>query len=61
MQHILHDIYCSAQHDQCSLIIRTFWLHGLVGADLRPDTYMQNVRQVPGFRLPQLHHQLEPY
>jgi hypothetical protein len=38
MQHGLHDIYCSAQHDQCSLIIRTFWLHGVVGADLRPDT-----------------------
>jgi hypothetical protein len=37
MQHGLHDIYCSAQHDQCSLIIRTFWLHGVVGADLRPD------------------------
>jgi hypothetical protein len=41
MQHGLHDIYCSAQHDQCSLIIRTFWLHGVVGADLRPDNYPQ--------------------
>jgi hypothetical protein len=38
MQYGLHDIYCSAQHDQCSLIIRTFWLHGVVSADLRPDT-----------------------
>jgi hypothetical protein len=38
MQHGLYDIYCSAQHDQCSLIIRTFWLHGVVGADLRPDS-----------------------
>jgi hypothetical protein len=27
------------QHDQCSLIIRTFWLHGVVGADLHPDTH----------------------
>jgi hypothetical protein len=39
MQHGLHDIYCSAQHDQCLLIIRTFWLHGVVGADLRPDIF----------------------
>jgi hypothetical protein len=39
MQHVLHNIYCSAQHDQCSLIIHIFWLHGVVGADLRPDIY----------------------
>jgi hypothetical protein len=39
MQHGLHNIYCSAQHDQCSLIIHTFWLHGVVGADLHPDTH----------------------
>jgi hypothetical protein len=37
MRHSLYDIYYSAQHDQWSLIIRTFWLHGVVGADLRPD------------------------
>jgi hypothetical protein len=41
MQHGLHDIYCSAQHDQCSLIIHTFWLHGVVGADLRPDNLVK--------------------
>jgi hypothetical protein len=37
MRHGLNDIYYSAQHNQCSLIIRTFRLHGVVGADLRPD------------------------
>jgi hypothetical protein len=38
MRNSLHDMYCSAHHDQCSLIIRTFWLLDVVGADLRPDT-----------------------
>jgi hypothetical protein len=37
MRYGLYDIYCSAHYDQCSLIIRSFWLHGVVGADLRPD------------------------
>jgi hypothetical protein len=38
MRYGLYDIYCSAHRDQCSLIIRSFWLHGVVGADLRPDS-----------------------
>jgi hypothetical protein len=33
----VYNIYCSAHHDQCSLIILSFWLHGVVGADPRPD------------------------
>jgi hypothetical protein len=48
MQHGLHDIYCSAQHDQCSLIIRTFWLHGVVGADLRSDNFCHVRRETAG-------------
>jgi hypothetical protein len=38
----VYNIYCSAHHDQCSLIILSFWLHGVVGADLRPDSMVNS-------------------
>jgi hypothetical protein len=39
VQHGLYDIYCSAHNNRWSSIIRSFWLLGVVGADLRPDNY----------------------
>ena len=47
MRYGLYDIYCSAHYNQCSLIIRSFWLHGVVGADLRPDNNRRSTVEEP--------------
>jgi hypothetical protein len=47
MRYGLYDIYCSAHYNQCSLIIRFFWLHGVVGADLRSDSVCHRLMRPP--------------